>query len=59
MECNTCTSSARLNDATAGGECRLRDRDIADTPRLAEGEPVIKYKSSLNVLKDTYDYSCY
>jgi hypothetical protein len=27
--------------------------------RLAEGEPVIKYKSPLNVLKDTYDHSCY
>jgi hypothetical protein len=25
----------------------------------ARGESVIKYKSSLNVLKDTYDYSCY
>jgi hypothetical protein len=25
---------------------------------LAEGESVIKYKSSLNVLKDTYDHSC-
>ena len=26
---------------------------------LAMGESVIKYKSPLNVLKDTYDYSCY
>ena len=25
---------------------------------LAQGESVIKHKSSLNVLKDTYDYSC-
>jgi hypothetical protein len=25
---------------------------------LARGESVIKYKSPLNVLKDTYDYSC-
>jgi hypothetical protein len=25
---------------------------------LAEGESVIKYKSTLNVLKDTYDHSC-
>ena len=25
---------------------------------LAPGESVIKYKSPLNVLKDTYDYSC-
>jgi hypothetical protein len=28
-------------------------------PRLAEGESAITYKSPLNVLKDTYDYSCY
>ena len=27
--------------------------------QVAQGESVIKYKSSLNVLKDTYDYSCY
>ena len=26
--------------------------------RLAAGESVIKYKSPLTVLKDTYDYSC-
>jgi hypothetical protein len=26
---------------------------------LARGEAVIKYKSPLNVLKGTYDYSCY
>jgi hypothetical protein len=25
----------------------------------AEGESVIKYKSPLNVLTDTYDHSCY
>ena len=25
----------------------------------ARGESAMKYKSSLNVLKDTYDYSCY
>jgi hypothetical protein len=31
-----------------GGECT----------GIAEGESVIKYKSPLNVLKDTYDYSC-
>ena len=29
------------------------------TPQVAQGESVIKYKSSPNVLKDTYDYSCY
>ena len=26
---------------------------------VAPGESVIEYKSPLNVLKDTYDYSCY
>ena len=26
---------------------------------LAQGESANKYKSPLNVLKDTYDYSCY
>ena len=26
---------------------------------LAQGESVIKYKSPLNVLTDTYDHSCY
>jgi hypothetical protein len=26
--------------------------------RVAPGESVIKYKSILNVLKDTYDHSC-
>jgi hypothetical protein len=26
---------------------------------LARGESVIKYKSPLNVLKDTYDHNCY
>ena len=30
-----------------------------DIPPCAEGESVIKYKSPLNVLKDTHDYSCY
>jgi hypothetical protein len=29
------------------------------TATLAEGESFIKYKSPLNVLKDTYDHSCY
>jgi hypothetical protein len=52
-------NSARLNDAAAGGECRLRDRHVADAPRLAEGGPVIKYKSSLNVLEDIHGHSCY
>ena len=27
--------------------------------RLAEGGSVVKYKSPLNVLTDTYDHSCY
>jgi hypothetical protein len=27
-------------------------------PRYSLGESVIKYRSPLNVLKDTYDYSC-
>ena len=34
---------------------RLTGNASAD---IAEGESVIKYKSPLNVLKDTYDYSC-
>ena len=33
---------------------------MSDYPAmLAEGESVIKYKSPLNVLTDTYDHSCY
>ena len=28
------------------------------TARLAEGGSVIKYRSPLDVLKDTYDHSC-
>jgi hypothetical protein len=31
----------------------------AQAPCVAGGESVIKFPSPLNVLKDTYDYSCY
>ena len=30
-----------------------------EDPRLAEGDTIIKCPSPLNVLKDTYDHSCY
>jgi hypothetical protein len=32
---------------------------LAGPAAVAQGESVIKYKSSLNVLTDTYDYSYY
>ena len=32
---------------------------LAPEAAIAVGESVIKYKSSLNVLKEIYDYSCY
>ena len=35
------------------------DNVAARLARLARGEPVIKYKPPLNVLKDTYDHSCF
>jgi hypothetical protein len=35
------------------------DKFHADEAGLAAGESVIKCPSSLNMLKDTYDHSCY
>jgi hypothetical protein len=34
-------------------------KDVDDLVALAWGESVIKCPSPLNVLKDTYDHSCY
>jgi hypothetical protein len=47
------TAAAAGAAAAAAGLEGLEDRLIAG------GESVIKYKSPLNVLKDTYDYRCY
>jgi hypothetical protein len=38
--------------------CALRARGVGHRA-LARGESVIRYKSPLNVLKDTYDHGCY
>ena len=40
--------------------CRLLADHLSTQAALAQGESVIRYKSSLkDVLKDTYDSSCY
>ena len=44
---------------TPAGISRREAEAVPECPRLAPGESVIEYKSPLNVLKDTYDYSCY
>jgi hypothetical protein len=49
-----CFSQVVVKDVVAGSIVVTAEILAA----LAEGEPVIKYKSTLNVLKDTYDHSC-
>ena len=59
-------SKARLNDFNVQGDTGPVDRMAeiacncgACSWNLAAGESVIKCPSPLNVLKDTYDQSCY
>ena len=53
------TSTQRLlrGEALPGAE-RHHGAGASPARHPAQGESVIKYKSPLNVLKDTYDYSC-
>ena len=61
------TPRARHPGADKDNHPRWDDKDdvvygastYATLVRVAQGESVIKYKSALNVRKDTYDYSCY